>query len=149
MSQVTIILSNDATRERFCRWVQAAPKGTVASLKGHKRSIPQNSRLWAMLTDVARQAEWHGKKRTTEEWKDLFSGAVKAASTGLEVVPGLEGGFMLLGLRTSEMTKDEMCDLQTYIEAWGTANGVEFSDPKEVSTARDRVGANNPAREAA
>ena len=130
MSQVTVLLTTRESRERFCRWVMAAPSRTVAVLKGVKRSIPQNSRLWAMLTDVARQAEWHGKKRTTEEWKDLFTGAVKAAANGLEVVPGLEGGFMLLGLRTSEMTKAEMTELQDYIEAWGAQHGVIFSDPE-------------------
>lgn len=136
MSQVAIILTNKATRERFCRWVMAAPSNTVAVLKGHKRTIPQNSRLWALLTDVARQAEWAGKKRTTEEWKDLFTGAVKAAASGLEVVPGLEGGFMLLGLRTSEMTKAEMVELQDYIEAWGAQHGVEFSDGQEAGEAQ-------------
>lgn len=135
MSQVTSILTTKESRERFCRWVMAAPTRTVASLKGVKRSIPQNSRLWALLTDVARQATWAGKKRTTEEWKDLFSGAVKAASGGLEAVPGLEGGFMILGLRTSEMTVGEMADLQTYIEAWGAAHGVVFSDPGEREAA--------------
>lgn len=128
MSNVAIILTTPETRERFCRWVMAAPRNTVAALKGVKRSIPQNSRLWALLTDVARQAEWAGQKRTTEQWKDLFTGAVKAAANNLEVVPGLGGGFMILGLRTSEMSKAEMADLQTYIEAWGTQHGVVFID---------------------
>jgi len=135
MSQVAVILTSRESRERFCRWVMDAPARTVATLKGVKRSIPQNSRLWAMLTDVARQADWpvgSGIKRTTEQWKDLFSGAVKAAASGLEVVPGLEGGFMILGLRTSEMSKAEMTDLQDYIEAWGTQHGVVFSDPGEA-----------------
>jgi hypothetical protein len=131
VSQVAIILAGRESRERFCRWVMAAPSQTVAVLKGAKRSIPQNSRLWALLTDVARQATWHGKKRTTEEWKDLFTGAVKAAGSGLEVVPGLEGGFMILGLRTSEMTKAEMAELQDYIEAWGAQHGVVFSEGGE------------------
>lgn len=129
MGQAVIILTTPETRERFCAWVRKAPPRTVATLKGVKRSIPQNSRLWALLTDVARQATWAGKKRTTEEWKDLFTGAVKAAAGGLEAVPGLEGGFMILGLRTSEMTVAEMADLQTYIEAWAAQHGVALSDP--------------------
>lgn len=138
MGQVAVILTNNQSRERFCRWVMAAPRNTVARLVGYKRTIPQNSRLWALLTDVARQATWAGKKRTTEEWKDLFTGAVKAAAQNLEVVPGLEGGFMILGLRTSEMSVAEMCELQDYIEAWGAQNGVEFSDP---DAAEQRVAA--------
>jgi hypothetical protein len=133
MGQAVIILTTQATREQFCRWVMAAPPRTVASLKGVKRSIPQNARLWAMLTDIARQATWAGKKRTTEEWKDLFTAAVKTAGGGLEAVPGLEGGLMILGLRTSEMSVAEMADLQTYIEAWGAQNGVVFSDAEAVA----------------
>jgi len=129
MGQATVILTTPESRERFCAWVRKAPPRTIAILKGTKRTIPQNSRLWALLTDVARQATWAGKKRTTEEWKDLFTGAVKAAGGGLEAVPGLEGGFMILGLRTSQMSKAEMVELQDYIEAWGAQNGVVFSDP--------------------
>lgn len=148
MGQAVVILTDRVTRERFCNWVMKAPPRTVASLKGVKRSIPQNSRLWALLTDVARQATWAGKKRSTEEWKDLFTGAVKAAAGGLEAVPGLEGGLMILGLRTSEMSVGEMADLQTYIEAWGAQNGVVFSDPGSEA-GRDADGANNPAADAA
>lgn len=131
MGQAVVILTTPETRERFCAWVRKAPPRTVATLKGVKRTIPQNSRLWAMLTDVARQATWAGKKRTTEDWKDLFTAAVKVAGGGLEAVPGLEGGLMILGLRTSQMSVAEMADLQTYIESWGAQNGVVFSDPNE------------------
>jgi hypothetical protein len=145
MGQAVVILTNSATREQFCRWVMAAPPRTIASLRGVKRTIPQNARLWALLTDVARQATWAGKKRTTEQWKDLFSGAVKAASGGLEAVPGLEGGFMILGLRTSEMTTAEMVELQDYIEAWGAQNGVTFSDPGEGEQQGGGVANNHPA----
>lgn len=148
MSRVAIILTGRDTREQAKRWIDKAPPRAVFTLAQSKRSIPQNSRLWALLTDVARQATWAGKKRTTEEWKDLFSGAVKAASGGLEAVPGLEGGFMILGLRTSEMTVGEMADLQTYIEAWGTANGVTFSD-QGSDCGREAECANNASATAA
>lgn len=128
MGQATVILTGRDTREQFCRWVMKAPPRTIATLKGVKRSIPQNSRLWWMLTKVAMQATWHGKKRTTDEWKDLFTGAVKAAAGGLEAVPGLEGGLMILGLRTSQMSTAEMAELQTYMESWCALNGVVLDD---------------------
>jgi hypothetical protein len=146
MGQATIILTTQSVREQFCRWVMKAPPRTIATLKGVKRSIPQNNRLWALLTDVATQATWQGKKRTTEQWKDLFSGAFLAAAGNLEIVPGLEGGFMILGLHTSEMSVAEMADLQTYIEAWGAQNGVTFSD---FDSSQSSAGANNPRAEAA
>ena len=130
MGQATVILGSRDSREQVCRWVMKAPPRTVVTLRGVKRSIPQNSRLWAMLTDIAVQADWplgSGIKRKPEVWKDLMTGAVKAAAGGLEIVPGLEGGFMILGLRTSEMSVGEMKELQDYIEAWGAQHNISFS----------------------
>ena len=57
------------------------------------------------------------------EWKHVFSAALKKQ----EVVPGIDGGFVVLGLSTSKMTKAEMCDLQTLIEAFGAEREVRFS----------------------
>jgi hypothetical protein len=134
MAQATLILNGVYNRQLAKAWIDKAPPRTVVTFRGVKRSIPQNSRLWAMLTDVAMQADWplgSGIKRKPEVWKDLFTGAVKAAAGGLEIVPGLEGGFMLLGLRTSEMTVAEMKELQDYIEAWGAQNNIVFSWQEE------------------
>jgi hypothetical protein len=133
MSRAVVVLAFKSDRERVKRWVDQAPVNSRVELKSPVRSLPQNDRMWAMLTDIARQAEWAGKKRSTKVWKDLFTAAVLTASNGLEVVPGLDGGIMLIGLRTSEMTVEEMADLITYMEAWGAQNGVTFSDPKDAA----------------
>jgi len=95
----------------------------VLELKPATRSLEQNSRLWAMLTDISKQVDWHGRKLKPEEWKDVFTAALKKQ----EVVPGLDGGFVVLGQSTSKMTKGEMCDLQTLMEAFGADKGVRFS----------------------
>jgi hypothetical protein len=42
-------------------------------------------------------------------------------------VPGIEGGFVALGQSTSKMTKAEMSELQTLIEAFGSQQGVKFT----------------------
>lgn len=133
MANAVLILTNAHTRAQAKLWIDKAPDLTRVEFKQNKRTLPQNDRMWAMLTDIARQAEWAGKKRSTKVWKDLFSAAVLSASNGLEVVPGLDGGIMLIGLRTSEMTVEEMADLITYMEAWGAQNGVTFSDPKDAA----------------
>ena len=143
MGKVALILTTREVRERAMAWVAKAPHGAIFTLAEKKRSIPQNSRLWAMLTDIARQATWAGKKRTTEDWKDLFTAAVKTAGGDLEAVPGLEGGLMILGLRTSEMSTGEMADLQTYMESWCAQNGVTLSD---FDGDQGSGGANNSAR---
>ena len=88
------------------------------------RSTEQNRRLWAMLGDVSDQVVWHGRKLTSEEWKHVFSASLKRQ----DVVPGLDGGFVVLGLSTSKMTVSEMSDLQTLIEAFGAQQGVHFAE---------------------
>ena len=95
----------------------------VLEVKPSTRSLEQNARLWAMLTDISRQVDWYGRKLTPDEWKHVFSAALKKQ----DVVPGIDGGFVVLGLSTSKMTKAEMCDLQTLMEAFGAEKGVRFS----------------------
>ena len=95
----------------------------VLEVKPSTRSLEQNARLWAMLSDISRQVDWYGRKLTPDEWKHVFSAALKKQ----EVVPGIDGGFVVLGLSTSKMTKAEMCDLQTLIEAFGAEREVRFS----------------------
>jgi hypothetical protein len=45
--------------------------------KAPKRSLPQNDRMWAMLTDVATQLPWHGIKLSPDDWKLIFLDALK------------------------------------------------------------------------
>lgn len=135
MSRALLILDGPQNRAKAANWVMKAPPLTRVEFKAAKRSLPQNAKLWAMLTEVAEQAEWAGKKRTADQWKDLFTGAFRADADGLEIVPGLNGGFMLLGLRTSDLSVAEMADLITFIEVWGLEHGVVFSTGDEVRAA--------------
>lgn len=95
----------------------------VLEIKPQTRSLEQNARLWAMLDEISKQVDWYGRKLTAEEWKHVFSASLKKQ----DVVPSLDGGFVVLGLSTSKMTKSEMCDLQTLMEAFGAERGVRFS----------------------
>ncbi len=143
MAKVALILTNKAVRDQAKHWIDKAPDRAVFTLTGAKRTIPQNARMWAMLTDIARQAVWAGKKRTTADWKDIFTAALLSAEDGLEVVPGLNGGFVLLGLHTSELDTADHSGLTTLMEAWGAQNGVTFSEPG--SDGRSAEGGNAPA----
>jgi hypothetical protein len=144
MSRALLVLNTHELRMKAARWIASVPPGTRVEFKAPKRSLPQNDKMWAMLTEVAEQATWAGKKRTPDDWKDLFTTAVKMATNqSLEAVPGLEGGLMILGLRTSDMTVAEMADLITYMESKAADLGVTFSD-----VARDGAG-DNPASVAA
>lgn len=96
----------------------------VVEIKPETRSLEQNARLWAMLTEISQQVDWYGKKLSPEDWKHLFSSTLRK----LDVVPNLEGtGFVALGLSTSKMSRREMAELQELMEAFAAEKGVRFS----------------------
>jgi hypothetical protein len=78
--------------------------------------------MWANLEDIAQQVVWYGVKLTKEEWKDVLTAALKKQ----KVVPGIEGGFVIIGARTSKMTVPEMTELIELSTAFGTQQGVKF-----------------------
>jgi hypothetical protein len=100
----------------------------VVEVKPETRSLAQNALLWATLDDISKQVDWYGRKLTAEEWKHVFT----ASLAKQDVVPGLDGGFVVLGKSTSKMTKPEMSELQDLIEAFGAQQGVRFTAPEYV-----------------
>jgi hypothetical protein len=105
-----------------------APADAVVMFRRLKRTGPQNNKLHALITDVAGQVEWHGSKRDVEAWKDIFTAALRSAKHGLDVVPGINGGFVLLGMHTSQMTKAEVAELIELVLAFGAEHGVRFHE---------------------
>jgi len=126
MSRVTLILNTPATRERAAKWCLHAPRGTRLELKEPKRSLPQNDRMWAMLTDVSRQVTHHGIRYSPDDWKLIF---LDALGREVRMAPNLDGtGFVNLGRSSSDLSKAEMTDLIELIFAYGAKHGVEFHD---------------------
>lgn len=121
----SFILSHSEARRHAIQAVQEAPDGYSVTVSEPTRSLEQNSRLWASLTDVSEQVEWYGKKLAPEDWKAIFTASLKR----LEVVPNLDGtGFVALGTSTSKMSKREISDLLELIYAFGAERGVMFGD---------------------
>lgn len=128
MSRAILIIANDAVRSRAAHWVSIAPLGTRIEFKAAKRTIPQNARMWAMLTEIAQQVDWHGLKLTADDWKLIFMASLNQE---MRLVPNLEGtGFVNLGRSSSDLSKAEMGDLMTLIEAFGAQRGVAFQDDR-------------------
>lgn len=118
------ILAHPEARRRACEAIQHAPDGYAVKIQPPTRSLEQNAALWGALTDVAKQVEWYGRKLTPEDWKHVFSASLKKQ----DVVPGLHGDFVVLGVSTSKMTKAEMSDLIELIHAFGVERGVMFGE---------------------
>jgi hypothetical protein len=124
MSRAVIVLHSQIEKARARAWIDQAAWGTRVTFAGPKRTLPQNERMWAMLTDVARQVKWHGQKLSPDDWKVVFLSALKAE---LRLVPNIDGnGFVQLGRSSSALSVDEMSDLMALIEAFGAREGVVF-----------------------
>lgn len=124
MSRATLVIANDEIRRKAAHWINIAPWNTRIEFKAPKRTLPQNARMWAMLTDVAEQVPWHGVRLTADDWKLIFLDGLKHE---LRLVPNLNGnGFVNLGRSTSDLSKAEFSDLLEIIHEWGARNGVVF-----------------------
>lgn len=88
------------------------------------RSNEQNKKMWAMLNEIAISVNWYNQHLSAEEWKDVFTAALKKQ----KVVPGIEGGFVVLGASTRRMSVEEMGDLIELMFSFGAEQGVKFME---------------------
>jgi hypothetical protein len=131
VSRALVILNRASDRERVQAWAAKAPWGTRVTFQEAKRTSDQNARMWAMLTEVARQVKWHGQKLSTDDWKLIFMAALGAE---LRMAPNLDGtGFVQLGRSSSSLSVGEMADLMDLIAAFGAREGVTFAEPERVA----------------
>jgi len=127
MSRATLVLNSTKVRERALSWCRQAPWGTRIEFKATKRSLPQNSIFWAMLSDIAAQKEHMGRKYSPDIWKLLF---LDAFGRETKFVPSLDGSTVVpIGQSSSDLSKDEMSSLIDFMSAWGAENSVEFHVP--------------------
>lgn len=129
MAKQFFIIAHDTARQRAASAVMSAPEGFIVEIKEPNRSLEQNAKLHAMLTDVSRQVEYMGKKRGVEFWKGLFvSGWQIATGQKPEIVPGLEGEFINIRESTATMGVKKLSDLIEYIIPWAVDKGVVFTE---------------------
>jgi hypothetical protein len=126
MSRAVLILHTDDLRRKAIHWITKAPKFTRVEFKGPKRTLPQNDRMWAMLTDVAQQSTHFGRRYTAEKWKVIF---MHELGQEVEFVPSLDGtSFIPIGHQSSDLSVPEMTALIELIFKYGAENGVMFHE---------------------
>jgi hypothetical protein len=127
MAQV-VILDSRYRRDQAHRLIDAAPVGAVMTIAPAKRTVEQNSRFWAMLSDIS-QAKPDGRSHTPETWRDLFMHAMGHA-TRFEM--GLNGEPFPIGFRSSRLSKSQMSDLMEFMSAWAAEKGITLHDEATV-----------------
>lgn len=126
MTKRKLILVSPEVRQRAIQAVRDAPGGFVVTISEPSRSLDQNSLLWPLLECFSQQLMWpvNGEmcKLEPEEWKDILSAAFKQETVRLAM--GLNGGMVMLGLRTSRMPKREFSEFIEFILATAAQRGV-------------------------
>lgn len=121
------ILAHDTARANAKTAVAEAPDGYAVEIKPITRSLAQNAKLHALITDISKTLEWAGAKRDVETWKRLLTAAwLRARGEPIEMLPALDGhGVDIVFRRTSELTVNEMIELIEYIQSWAVGNGID------------------------
>ena len=118
------ILVHDVARRLAANWCMTAPLGYHAIIQPPTRTLEQNSLLWPVLGEISKQVKWYGEYLTDENWKDVLTAALKKE----KIVPGINGGFVVLGQRTSKMNKKDFSELLELSFAFGAQHDVRFKD---------------------
>ena len=126
MTRALLVLSSQAIRDKARLWCEKLPVNTRVTFQEPKRSMPQNDKMWACLTEIAAKATHHGIRLTPDDWKLLFLDALKRE---VRMVPNLDGnGFVSLGRSSSDLSKQEFGDLLEIIHAFAASKGITLGD---------------------
>jgi hypothetical protein len=127
MSAQTYIITNDRSKSQAIEAVKRLRTDVrwkvVIEPWEPTRSGSQNDKMWAMLTDISRQVVWYGQKLSPEDWKHVFSASIQKQ----RAVPGLDGGFVVLGVSTRRKSKAWFSELFELMYAFGVEHDVEWS----------------------
>jgi NinB protein len=119
------VLAHDQARRGVGEFAMVCDEGAEVVFQKAKRTLDQNALMWELLGQIAAQIEWCGLKLTPEDYKDIIS----AGLLGQRTVPNMErSGFVVLGRRTSEMSKQDLSDMIEMCYLFGAQNGVTFTD---------------------
>jgi hypothetical protein len=69
-----------------------------------------NAKMHVVLSQLVKaNVPYCNQPMDVEDWKDLLGSAVMRAQRGeLRIIPGIDGGVVVLGCHTSDMTSSEM-----------------------------------------
>lgn len=120
------VLAHDEARLRAMEAINAAPDGYVVKIAPPGRSLDQNSLLWPILEAFSKQLQWpvNGAmcNLEPEEWKDILTAAFRQETARLAM--GLSGGVVMLGMRTSKMTKAEFSEFIEFLFSVAAERGI-------------------------
>lgn len=133
MSKQVFYLRSQQIRQNLIEHLKNLPldqsKPIEVEVSPPKRTLSQNRKMWPLLHDLSLQVVWYGEKYDEDDWKDMITALVaKTKKQEQRTAPGIGGGVVMFGQRTSKMRVAEMVEVIEAIYWFGTEQGVEFSE---------------------
>lgn len=124
------VLAHQESRRRCAEYIACAPDGHVVTVKEPTRNLEQNALLWVLLAAFSEQLKWpvNGAmvKLEPDEWKDVLSAAFRQETQ--RIAMGLNGGMVILGMRTSTMGKRQFAEFIEFVQSVAADRGVELEE---------------------
>ena len=122
----TFILAHTEARVRAVKAIADAPNGYHVTVRPPSRTLDQNAAQWPYLLAFSQQLKWPVNGAmvalTPDEFKDLLTAAFQGETVRLAM--GLNGGVVMLGLRTSKMSKARFSEWMDFLTASAALRGV-------------------------
>ncbi|HHS9709956.1 TPA: recombination protein NinB [Raoultella planticola] len=128
-------LINDNVKRNVVSFIESLPvdrhSPVIIEAREESRTDKQNRLMWPLLKDLSDQVSWYGEKLEQAEWKDLITVLVSQMQNPereQKSAPGINGGRVYFGVRTSQSSKRYMVEVIEAIYWFGTERNVKFSE---------------------
>jgi hypothetical protein len=123
----TVWLRGEHQRRLAHQLIDKAPINAVVKISPEQRSLDQNNKMWAMISDVSRQKPEEGT-HVPEVWKAIF---MAACGHEVQFENGLDNKPFPIGFRSSNLSKTQMADLIEYMYFYGSKHDIKWSEEYE------------------
>jgi hypothetical protein len=100
-----------------------------------RRNNGQNAAQWPILQSWAKQKQWPINGTlcwlTKEDWKDLLTAAYEG-EVNPRIAPGINGGMVMLGRRTSQYGKRKFSEWLEWLMAQSHHAGIKIPAPERM-----------------
>jgi hypothetical protein len=133
-----IRLISDYTRNHAISLIQRTPSEPVYEMVLRQaeslRTIEQNAKAHAMLSDISKQVTWHDVKLSKEVWKRLTIAAMlREIGEKPILVPALDGcGIDIIYEKSSKLGVKKTCLWIEWMYCFGAENNVVWKDPTDI-----------------
>lgn len=140
MKKQTFFMVHDLARRNAIKAVENAEHGYMVQISEPTKKREQEEKYHAMISDIAKQCEFMGKKMDADDWKrllvDMFAKVMRDLGTPLHhdgrVIPSLDFERVVqLGIQTRDFYVAEACNFIEYLYAFGADRDVRWSEPRE------------------